>query len=148
MDRIDRKILALLQKDASIRNVRLAELVGLAPSSCLRRVAMLKKDGTIRRVVALLDADRVGRGIKAIISVKLKEHDIASVRSATERFAAHGSVSQVYSISGETDVIVIMSVSTMLDFQATIQSILKDAGNIEQYFTQFVLEEHKFEPSL
>lgn len=148
MDKIDRKILSILQKDASIRNVHLADMVGLAPSSCLRRVAMLKSNGTIRRIVALPDAEKIGRGIKAILTIKLKEHDLASIQAAVKHFNASESVSQVYSISGETDLIVILSAPSMSGFQKTIQEILQKAQNVEQYFTHFVIEEHKFEPAL
>jgi DNA-binding Lrp family transcriptional regulator len=138
----------ILQKDASISNVRLADKVGLAPSSCLRRVAALKKKGVIRRIVALPDAEKVGRGLKVIVTVKRKEHDDASLQSVIQRFDESNAVSQVYTVSGETDLIVVMSAPTMSAFQSTIREILSEVGIIEQYFSHFILEEHKFEPSL
>ncbi len=138
----------ILQKDASISNVRLADKVGLAPSSCLRRVAALKKKGIIRRIVALPDAEKVGRGLKVIVTVKLKEHDDASLQSVIQRFNDSNAVSQVYTVSGETDLIVVMSAPTMSAFQGTIKEILSEVGIVEQYFSHFILDEHKFEPSL
>ena len=78
MDRIDRKILNQLQKDASIANNDLADLVGLAPSSCLRRVRQLKQKGVITGVIALTDPKRMGRPLKAIVTVKLADHGVTA----------------------------------------------------------------------
>ena len=62
MDRIDRKILNLMQRDASRTNADMAEEVGLSPSTCLRRVQRLKTTGVIDRIVAILNPARAGRG--------------------------------------------------------------------------------------
>lgn len=59
-DDIGRRILRVLQKDGAIRNVQLADKVGLSPSPCSRRVKMLEEAGIIERYVALVDASKVG----------------------------------------------------------------------------------------
>jgi Lrp/AsnC family leucine-responsive transcriptional regulator len=61
MDRIDRRLLNLLQEDASRTNARLAEEVGLSPSSCLRRIRRLTSAGVIDRIVAVLNPAKAGR---------------------------------------------------------------------------------------
>ena len=80
MDRIDRKILSILQQDASIANNDLAGRVALAPSSCLRRVRRLKADGIITRTIVLTDPKKIGRALKAIITVRLADHGKAARR--------------------------------------------------------------------
>ncbi|MGH6661866.1 MAG: Lrp/AsnC family transcriptional regulator, partial [Rhodospirillales bacterium] len=55
LDEIDRRILETLQTNARVRNVQLAEKVGLSPSPCLRRVGQLEKTGVIRGYVTLVD---------------------------------------------------------------------------------------------
>ena len=74
MDRIDKRLLNLLQDDASRTNAELADLVGLSPSSCLRRIRRLKDAGIIDRVVALLSPAKAGRGLKAIVTIELERH--------------------------------------------------------------------------
>ena len=74
MDRIDRKLLNLLQRDASRTNVDMADEVGLSPSSCLRRTQRLRKSGVIDRIVAILNPAKAGRMIKALVTVELKLH--------------------------------------------------------------------------
>ena len=71
LDRVDRTILRLLQRDASISNVALASKVHLSPAACLRRVERLKSMGLVQRVVALLDPVSLGLGMRVVIGVVL-----------------------------------------------------------------------------
>ena len=72
MDAIDRKILARLQRDATIQNQQLASEVGLSPSPCHRRVRALQDAGVIRGYVALLDGPSIGAGFLAYVEVRLE----------------------------------------------------------------------------
>jgi DNA-binding Lrp family transcriptional regulator len=81
LDRIDKTLLRLLQRDASLSNVALAAKVHLSPPACLRRVERLRQMGLIRGVVALLDPQGVGAGMLVMIGVVLD-------RSTPESFAA------------------------------------------------------------
>ena len=80
LDRTDKAILRLLQRDASLSNVALAEKVHLSPPACLRRVERLKRLGLIDGVVALLNPKAVGAGMLVMIGVVLD-------RSTPESFA-------------------------------------------------------------
>ena len=71
LDRVDRALLRLLQRDASVSNVALAAKVHLSPAACLRRVERLKAMGLVRRVVALLDPVPLGLGMLVVIGVVL-----------------------------------------------------------------------------
>ena len=71
LDSIDWKILSLLQGDARLSNVELAQAVGLSPSPCLNRVRALEEAGYISRYVTLLDALRVGLKVSVFIQVTL-----------------------------------------------------------------------------
>jgi DNA-binding Lrp family transcriptional regulator len=81
LDRIDRKLLRLLQEDASLPNLVLAEKTNLSPPACSRRVARLKAQGLIRRTVALVEPHAVGYRGLVIIGVVLD-------RSTPDSFAA------------------------------------------------------------
>lgn len=71
LDRPDRTLLRLLQRDASISNVALAAKVHLSPAACLRRVERLKSMGVVRRIVALLNPAPLGLGMLVVIGVVL-----------------------------------------------------------------------------
>lgn len=70
-DEIDQRILTHLQRNARIPNARLAELVGLSPAPCLRRIRALEEAGIIRGYVALLDSRAVGRAVTVFIEIRL-----------------------------------------------------------------------------
>ncbi len=74
LDRIDRHILDILQGDASISNLELAERVGLSPTPCARRVRQLEESGIVRGRVMLLDQSQLGLKITAIISISMDRH--------------------------------------------------------------------------
>jgi DNA-binding Lrp family transcriptional regulator len=71
LDRVDRSILRLLQRDASLSNVALADKVHLSPAACLRRTERLKASGLIQRTVSLLDPAQLGLGMLVVIGVVL-----------------------------------------------------------------------------
>ncbi|AQU83934.1 MULTISPECIES: Lrp/AsnC family transcriptional regulator [unclassified Halomonas] len=103
LDRTDRRILKLLQEDATLSNVALAERVNLSPAACLRRVEKLKRDGVINRVVAHLDPEQLQAGMVVLIGVVLD-------RSTPESFAAFEEAAQKVSgcmechvVTGEFD---------------------------------------------
>lgn len=103
LDRTDRRILKLLQEDATLSNVALAEQVNLSPAACLRRVERLKRDGVISRVVAHLDPEQLQAGMVVLIGVVLD-------RSTPESFAAFEEAAQKVSgcmechvVTGEFD---------------------------------------------
>lgn len=80
LDRYDRLILELLQKDGRISNQDLADRIGLSPSPCLRRVRTLEESGLITGYRALLDAKKLGLSLMALIGISMDLH-------TPERFA-------------------------------------------------------------
>ena len=103
MDRIDRQILALLQKNARLSNKELAARVGLAPSSCLARVQRLTKEGVLRGFHAFVDPKALGIGIQALIAVKLKQHSREKVRAFLRHLQALPEAVALYHVSGAMD---------------------------------------------
>lgn len=103
LDRIDRKILALLQKNARLSNKELAARVGLAPSSCLARVHRLTKEGVLKGFHAFVAPDALGIGIQALIAVKLKQHSREKVRGFMRHLLARPEVVALYHVTGAMD---------------------------------------------
>src|SRR6202451_2022764 len=73
LDAIDRRILAILQKDGRLSNQEIAERINLSPSPCLRRIRRLEESGVIRGYVALLDAQRLRLDLLAYVSVRVEK---------------------------------------------------------------------------
>src|SRR5690349_7391582 len=102
-DSIDFSILRHLQQDARIPNVKLARMVDLSPSPCLRRVRVLEDAGVIRRYVALVEPAAVNLGVSVFIQVSLEKQ----VERALERFERaiqeRAEVMECYLMTGEAD---------------------------------------------
>jgi Lrp/AsnC family transcriptional regulator, leucine-responsive regulatory protein len=143
MDRIDRKLLNLLQEDASRTNAILAEDVGLSPSSCLRRIRRLKSAGVIERIVAVLNPAKAGKGMKAIVMVELERHGEQHMRRFLDLAAKERAVIQAYSVSGETDVVLVLRLGDMNEFDALCDRLFRDRTNVARYQTMFVIRTAK-----
>lgn len=74
LDRTDKRILAVMQTDARITNLQLAERVGLSPTPCARRVRLLEEAGIIERHVTLLNQQKLGLNITAMIGISMDRH--------------------------------------------------------------------------
>ncbi|MDD7973036.1 Lrp/AsnC family transcriptional regulator [Roseinatronobacter alkalisoli] len=148
MDRIDRKLLNLLQRDASGTNLDMAEAVGLSPSSCLRRVRRLRKTGIIDRIVAILNPARTGRVLKAIVTVELKLHGEQHMRRFLDLVTGEEAVSQAYAVTGETDVVLILHLRDMEEFDALCDRLFRDRTNVARFFTMMVIRTAKDETAI
>lgn len=143
MDRTDRKILNLMQRDASRSNVDLAEKVGLSPSTCLRRVQRLHKSGIVERIVAILNPTKAGRVIKALVAVELKLHSEQHMSRFLDTAIGEEAVSHAYAVTGETDVALMLRLRDMEEFDALCNRLFRDDNNVARYWTSIVIRTAK-----
>lgn len=148
MDRIDRKLLNLMQRDASRTNADMADEVGLSPSSCLRRIRKLRSQGIIDRIVAILNPARSGRVIKALVTVELKLHGEQHMRRFLDLAVAEEAVSQAYAVTGETDVVLVLRLRDMEEYDALCDRLFRDQTNIARFFTMMVIRTAKEETAI
>jgi len=109
-DRIDFAILGVLRKNARVTNKELAEMVGVAPSTCLERVRRLVNSGVIKGFHADIDTAALGIGLQAVIAVRLRQHLRELVRSFHKHVMALPEVCGVFHITGEDDYLVHVAV--------------------------------------
>lgn len=145
MDRIDRKLLNLMQRDASRTNIDMADEVGLSPSSCLRRVQRLRASGIIERVVAILNPAKAGRGIKAIVTVELKLHGEEHMRRFLDLATAEEAISQAYAVTGGSDVVLMLRLKDMEEYAVLCDRLFRDQTNVARFFTMMVIKTAKEE---
>lgn len=101
LDRIDRRILACLQKDGGLSNQELAEQVGLSPSPCLRRVKALEEAGIILRRVTLLDRKKLGLSLTVILQIGMDRHTPERFETFEATVASFPEVQECYLVTGQ-----------------------------------------------
>jgi DNA-binding Lrp family transcriptional regulator len=110
LDRIDFAILMVLQKNARLANNRLAQLVGVAPSTCLERVRRLARLGVIKGYHCDVDPAALGVGLEAMIAVRLRRHSRDLVDSFRDYVAELSEVRSVFHVTGGDDFLVHVAV--------------------------------------
>jgi Lrp/AsnC family leucine-responsive transcriptional regulator len=143
LNRTDRKLLDILQRDGRLTNLEIAGRVNLSPSACLRRIRALESAGVIRRYVALVDPRKVGLGLMAFVTVKLEKRG----RMPTDTFARAvkewPEVLACHSLTGDMDYLLRVQVEHLDHFSRFVMdSLLKHPGVLDVK-SSFVLEEVK-----
>ena len=103
MDLIDKKILNVLQADASLSMADLAERVGLSQTPCWRRVRNLEAAGVIARRVAVLDPEKVNVGVTVFVGIKAGRHAGNWLNDFAQAIDQIDEITEAYRLSGETD---------------------------------------------
>jgi Lrp/AsnC family leucine-responsive transcriptional regulator len=105
LDRFDAKILDALQRDGRLSVVDLAELIGLSPTPCARRIKALESVGAIEGYAAVLNPARVGLAVLAIVQVKLTEHTDETVARFEREIELMDEVTKCLAMTGSYDFI-------------------------------------------
>lgn len=103
LDQIDRKLLSLLQKDATLSIAALAEAAGLSQTPCWRRVHRLEDEGYIGNRVALLNASRLGLKLTAFVIVRTSQHSAEWLANFSEVTRSIPEIVEIHRMSGEMD---------------------------------------------
>jgi Lrp/AsnC family transcriptional regulator len=103
LDAYEKRILRLLQEDASLSNAEIAEQVGLSASPCWRRIDRLEREGFIKRRVALLDRRKVGLNAQIFAQVKLNAHGRANLDEFAAAIRDLPEVLECYVMMGSVD---------------------------------------------
>ncbi|MGB7256515.1 MAG: Lrp/AsnC family transcriptional regulator [Pseudolabrys sp.] len=103
MDAIDRKILAVVQQDASLSVAEIGQRVGLSSTPCWKRLQRLEADGVIMRRVALIDPAKIGLGITVFVSVETGDHSHEWLTRFADVVGAMPEVMEFYRMAGDVD---------------------------------------------
>ena len=129
LSRSDHRILKILQAEADLSNVELADRIGLSPSPCLRRVNQLKEDGIITGYVALLDRRTLGLDVVSFVEVQVDRHAPAVDSAFRAAILKEPEVVACYVTTGQVDYL-LKVIAADLDAYAdfTLQRLLKMPG--------------------
>jgi Lrp/AsnC family transcriptional regulator, cysteine-sensing transcriptional activator len=139
MDRTDLRILELLQTDASRSTAEVADAVGLSPSPCWRRIAMLEQQGVIRRRVALLDRNRLGLDVTVLVHVKLSTHGRKSITEFENRVRELPEVTQCFTTMGAIDFVLIVVTTGIRAYEQFLREKLAQLPGINAIESHIVL---------
>jgi Lrp/AsnC family transcriptional regulator, cysteine-sensing transcriptional activator len=103
MDAIDRKILAVVQEDASLSVAEIGQRVGLSSTPCWKRLQRLEADGVITGRVALVNPDKIGLGITVFVSIETDDHSDEWLKHFAEVVGAMPEVMEFYRMAGDVD---------------------------------------------
>ena len=103
MDATDRKILAVVQEDASLSVAEIGQRVGLSSTPCWKRLQRLEADGVITRRVAIIDPEKVGLGITVFVSIETGDHSQQWLDGFAAEVGAMPEVMEFYRMAGDVD---------------------------------------------
>ena len=140
LDELDRRILNVLQTDASQTNAELAEQVHVSPPTCLRRVKQLTENGVIARQVAIVEPEKVGARLTAIVEITLDIQAAERMAEFEKLAAREEAVMQCYRVAPGPDFVSIIQVADMPAYHALAHRLFAthaNVRNVKAYFSTF-----------
>ena len=139
LDQVDLKLLELLQQNGKITTKEIAQHVHLSPTPVYERIKRLEKDGVIEKYVALVSAEKVGKGLVVFCDITLKEHTKEIGNQFVQEVMSLKYVSECYNISGDYDFRLKVMVRDMKRYQEFVINDLGAIKNIGSAHSTFVM---------
>lgn len=143
MDRMDYKILDVLQKAPGISNSELSERVGLSHTPCWRRLKKLEELGAIRGRFVLLDPDVLGLSVSVFAEVQLKQHDEEVLKAFEASVRALPEIVDCFSMSGQRDYQLRIVVRDVAQYEHFLKKVLLHLPGIGSINSSFALKSIK-----
>jgi len=143
VDDVDRALLELLARDARITNQRLADRVGVAPSTALARLRSLRDRGVIRGFHAEVDLAALGRPLQALIAVRLAVHARDQNDDFTSAVRQLPGVLMVFHLTGVTDYLVWVAAADAQDLREFVVDHLATHPSVAHAETSLIYEHHR-----
>jgi Lrp/AsnC family transcriptional regulator len=142
MDAIDRKILAVLQEDASLSVADIGERVGLSSTPCWKRIQRLEADGVIQKRVALVDSDKIGLGVTVFVSIETGDHSQDWLSHFADMVGAMPEVMEFYRMAGDVDYMLRVVVADMQAYDVFYKKLIS-AVPLKNVTSRFAMEKIK-----
>ena len=148
MDKTDKKILSLLQSNATISVTELAEQVNLSTTPCWKRVKRLEDEGYIKARVALLDAKKIGAGVSVFVHLKTQHHDDQWLSRFAHHIDTFDEVMECYRMAGEWDYLLRVATRDIESFDRFYKKLITEVDGLTDVTSSFAMEEVKFSTRL
>jgi len=143
IDSIDRRILNCLQEDSSQSNQELAEKIALSPSACLRRVRALEEYGIIKGYRAVLDAEKLGFELEALVHVSLDQSRHRWSEEFIAAMALHDEIVQASIVTGKSNYVLTVRTRDMKAFSRFIEDKLIQLPGVRDLCSHIVMRKVK-----
>lgn len=143
LDKFDREILRVMQKDATVSMAELSQYVGLSHTPCWRRVKRMEADGIIRQKVTLLDAKKLNLGVSVFIYVTLKNYDGDSLTKFENAVQDIVEVVECHTTSGDKDYLLKVIVQSIEEYEHLLKSKLTSLPLVDHLSSTFALKQVK-----
>ncbi|HET9382538.1 MAG TPA: Lrp/AsnC family transcriptional regulator [Streptomyces sp.] len=148
LDPVDLHLLRLLQNDARTTYRDLATQIGVAPSTCLDRVARLRRAGVILGHRLRLDPAKLGRGLEALLLVQVRPHRRELVGPFVDRIRELPESRSVYHLTGPDDYLVHVAVADMADLQRLVLDGFTSRREVARVETRLIFQQWECGPLL
>ena len=142
MDTIDRKILAVVQEDASLSVAEIGQRVGLSSTPCWKRLQRLEADGVIMRRVALIDPEKIGLGITVFVSIETSDHSQDWLKRFAETVSSMPEVMEFYRMAGDVDYMLRVVVHDMQSYDGFYKKLIATVP-LKNVTSRFAMERIK-----
>ena len=142
LEPVDRRILAILQEDATVAIAEIAERVGLSATPCWKRIKRMERDGIIGRRVAILDREALGLGVTVIVAVRTAQHGDDWLQTFADGVARIPEVVEFYRMSGEIDYLLKIVARDIADYDRIYRKLTKVAP-LHDVSSSFAMQEIK-----
>jgi Lrp/AsnC family transcriptional regulator len=142
MDAIDRKILAVLQEDASLSVAEIGNRVGLSSTPCWKRIQRLEGDGVIQKRVAVIDQEKLGLGVTVFVSVETEDHSEEWLKRFAQLVGAMPEVLEFYRMAGDVDYMLRVVVPDIAGYDAFYKRLIA-AVPLKNVTSRFAMEKIK-----
>ena len=142
MDAIDRKILAVVQQDASLSVAEIGQRVGLSSTPCWKRLQRLEADGVIIRRVAIIDPEKVGLGITVYVSIETGDHSHEWLTRFADLVGAMPEVMEFYRMAGDVDYMLRVVVADIAGYDAFYKRLIATVP-LKNVTSRFAMERIK-----
>ncbi|MGE8558541.1 Lrp/AsnC family transcriptional regulator [Acinetobacter sp. UBA3106] len=143
MDQIDKRILQTLQRNGKLQNNELAQMVGLSPSPCLRRVKQLEDEGIIEKYVALLNPQKLQLGLTVFARIWLKGQDERTVNQFIDAIMHMPEIVECQLMAGDCDFFLRIVVSDLEAYRKFQINHLNKISGIQNVKTEIPLQSVK-----
>lgn len=147
MDRTDRRILEILQRDATVPLAELARQVGISQTPCWRRVKKLEERGVLQRRVALVDPAKVNLALTAFVAVRTSQHNEKWLKQFTAGVREIPEVIELHRMSGEIDYLLKVVCPDMRRFDEVYKRLIRVA-ELSDVSSTFSMEALKYTTEL
>lgn len=148
IDKIDRKLLSMLQQDCTLSLQALADAVNLTTTPCWKRLKRLEDDGIVRKKVALLDGDKLGLGLTAFMLIKTQQHSSAWYGQFVSVVEDMPEVLGFWRMAGEYDYLMQVQVADMKRYDDFYKRLVNNVPGLSDVTSSFAMEQIKYTTAL